>query len=120
MGDSLAGVVALAYPEVLYQGFGNVNAILEARGGDYAPLLLLQIVAAKIVTTSVCQRSGLVGGVYAPSIFMGEHRSAKSHHTLLLPAPLTIQLFSEGSVYIQSASARQKRHLGFSGRVFIV
>ncbi len=66
-----AGVVALAYPEVLYQGFGNVNAILEARGSDYAPLLLLQIVAAKIVTTAVCQRSGLVGGIYAPSIFLG-------------------------------------------------
>lgn len=66
-----AGVVALAYPEVLYQGFGNVNAILEARGSDYAPLLLLQIVAAKILTTAVCQRSGLVGGIYAPSIFMG-------------------------------------------------
>ncbi|EIE24595.1 Clc chloride channel [Coccomyxa subellipsoidea C-169] len=71
LGGLATGVVALAYPEVLYQGFGNVNAILEARGGDYAPLLLLQIVAAKIVTTSVCQRSGLVGGVYAPSIFMG-------------------------------------------------
>ncbi|KAK9909773.1 hypothetical protein WJX75_007259 [Coccomyxa subellipsoidea] len=71
LGGLATGVVALAYPEVLYQGFGNVNGILEARGGDYAPLLLLQIVAAKILTTSVCQRSGLVGGVYAPSIFMG-------------------------------------------------
>ena len=33
--------------------------------------MLLQIVAAKVVTTSICQRSGLVGGIYAPSIFMG-------------------------------------------------
>ena len=77
-----AGVVALAYPEVLYQGFGNVNAILEARGSDYAPLLLLQIVAAKILTTAVCQRSGLVGGIYAPSIFMGaQPPSLKTYHT---------------------------------------
>lgn len=67
----LAGLVALAYPEVLYQGFGNVNAILEARQAEYAPVLLLQIVAAKILTTAICQRSGLVGGIYAPSIFMG-------------------------------------------------
>ncbi len=71
LGGLATGLIALAYPEVLYQGFGNVNAILEARGSDYAPAVLLQIVAAKVVTTSICQRSGLVGGIYAPSIFMG-------------------------------------------------
>ena len=71
LGGLGTGLIALAYPEVLYQGFGNVNAILEARGSDYAPAVLLQIVAAKVVTTSICQRSGLVGGIYAPSIFMG-------------------------------------------------
>ena len=73
LGGLGTGLIALAYPEVLYQGFGNVNAILEARGSDYAPAVLLQIVAAKVVTTSICQRSGLVGGIYAPSIFMGGH-----------------------------------------------
>lgn len=71
LGGLGTGLIALAYPEVLYQGFGNVNAILEARGSDYAPAVLLQIVAAKVVTTCLCQRSGLVGGIYAPSIFMG-------------------------------------------------
>jgi H+/Cl- antiporter ClcA len=50
---------------------GNVNAILDARPADYAPLLLLQIVAAKITTTAVCRGAGLVGGIYAPSIFIG-------------------------------------------------
>lgn len=71
LGGLATGLVALAYPEVLYQGFGNVNAILEARGSDYAPAVLLQIVAAKVAVTTICQRSGLVGGIYAPSIFMG-------------------------------------------------
>ena len=75
LGGLGTGLIALAYPEVLYQGFGNVNAILEARGSDYAPAVLLQIVAAKVVTTSICQRSGLVGGIYAPSIFMGTRRA---------------------------------------------
>ena len=48
-----------------------MNAILEASGADYAPGVLLQIVGAKIATTAICRSSGLVGGVYAPSIFMG-------------------------------------------------
>ena len=31
----------------------------------------LQIVIAKVLTTAICRSSGLVGGVYAPSIFLG-------------------------------------------------
>ncbi|BDA42741.1 probable H(+)/Cl(-) exchange transporter ClcA [Coccomyxa sp. Obi] len=93
LGGLATGVVALAYPEVLYQGFGNVNAILEARGSDYAPLLLLQIVAAKILTTAVCQRSGLVGGIYAPSIFMGAALgSAFGGIAALVGTPLGLQV----------------------------
>ncbi|CAG9465241.1 unnamed protein product [Pedinophyceae sp. YPF-701] len=112
---ALAGVVtglaALAYPEVTYQGFANVNDVMNiASGGQskaaaelaaklvseqqsfiddlfdlvpkdlakapntpfvYGPGLLMQIVAAKVVTTSVAKESGLVGGLFAPSILMG-------------------------------------------------
>ncbi len=71
LGGLFTGIVALRYPEVLYQGFGNVNAILQNKA-NYAPWLLLQILGMKIICTSVCRGSGLVGGIYAPSIFMGE------------------------------------------------
>lgn len=70
LGGLFTGIVALRYPEVLYQGFGNVNAILQNKA-NYAPWLLLQILGMKIICTSVCRGSGLVGGIYAPSIFMG-------------------------------------------------
>ena len=72
LGGLCSGAVALAFPEILYQGFGNVNALLELRSEVYAPLLLLQMLGAKVVVTAVCRGSGLVGGIYAPSIFMGE------------------------------------------------
>jgi len=71
LGGLCTGTVALAFPEILYQGFGNVNALLEQTSADYAPLLLLQMLGAKVVVTAVCRGSGLVGGIYAPSIFMG-------------------------------------------------
>lgn len=70
IGGLVTGLMALQYPEVLYQGFGNVNAILQNRD-HFAPLLLFQILAVKIFCTSVSKGSGLVGGAYAPSIFMG-------------------------------------------------
>ena len=71
IGGCITGLVAVQFPEVLYQGFGNVNAILQNRD-HFPPLLLFQILAVKILCTSVSKGSGLVGGTYAPSIFMGE------------------------------------------------
>lgn len=65
-----------------------MNAILQARAADYAPVLLLQIVAAKIATTAVCRGSGLVGGIYAPSIFIGT--LAKPLRVTVLPCALCI------------------------------
>jgi len=75
LGGLCTGVVGLAFPEILYQGFGNVNALLELRSEVYAPVLLLQMLGAKVVVTAVCRGSGLVGGIYAPSIFMGMFHS---------------------------------------------
>ncbi|OMP05338.1 Cystathionine beta-synthase, core [Corchorus capsularis] len=73
VGGLSVGLIALAYPEILYWGFQNVDILLESRpfvkglSGD----LLFQLVAVKIMTTSLCRASGLVGGYYAPSLFIG-------------------------------------------------
>ena len=70
-GGVTTGICALFFPEVLYEGFDNVNSVLSAPSGDYSATVLLQIVALKIVATSVSRGSGLRGGIYAPSIFIG-------------------------------------------------
>lgn len=80
VGGVTSGIIALSFPEILYQGYGNVNALLELRTEDYAPPVLLQMLAAKVFATAVCRGSGLVGGIYAPSIFMGT--SFPPHTTL--------------------------------------
>jgi CBS domain-containing protein len=73
LGGISVGLIALAYPEVLYWGFENVDILLESQPFQKAPPadLLLQLVAAKIVATSLSRASGLVGGYYAPSLFIG-------------------------------------------------
>ncbi|KAJ7258822.1 hypothetical protein O6H91_19G008700 [Diphasiastrum complanatum] len=73
IGGLCVGLVALAYPEVLYWGFENVDVLLESRPWVRGPPvnLLLQLVGAKLLATSICRGSRLVGGIYAPSIFMG-------------------------------------------------
>lgn len=72
-GGLATGLIALQYPEILYWGFDNVDLLLESRPfmKTLSADLLLQLVAVKIVATSLCRASGLVGGYYAPSLFIG-------------------------------------------------
>ncbi|KAJ7546555.1 hypothetical protein O6H91_08G044500 [Diphasiastrum complanatum] len=58
---------------VLYWGFTNIDEILHSGKTASAPgvSLLTQLLAAKVVATALCKGSGLVGGVYAPSLFIG-------------------------------------------------
>ncbi|XP_058753034.1 chloride channel protein CLC-e [Vicia villosa] len=73
LGGLSVGFIALLYPEILYWGFENVDILLESRPfvKGLSTDLLLQLVAVKIVATSLCRASGLVGGYYAPSLFIG-------------------------------------------------
>ncbi|KAH9652654.1 chloride channel protein CLC-f [Citrus sinensis] len=68
-----AGIIALRYPGILYWGFTNVEEILHTGKTASAPgiWLLTQLAAAKVVATALCKGSGLVGGLYAPSLMIG-------------------------------------------------
>lgn len=73
LGGLGAGIIALKYPGVLYWGFTNVDEILHTGKTASAPgiWLLVQLSAAKVVATALCKGSGLVGGLYAPSLMIG-------------------------------------------------
>ncbi|KAJ9153284.1 hypothetical protein P3X46_026740 [Hevea brasiliensis] len=73
LGGLAVGTIALAYPEILYWGFENVDILLESRPfvKGLSAGLLLQLIGVKIVATSLCRASGLAGGYYAPSLFIG-------------------------------------------------
>ncbi|XP_073154441.1 chloride channel protein CLC-f isoform X2 [Henckelia pumila] len=73
LGGLGAGLIALNYPGILYWGFTNVDEILHTGKTASAPgiWLLAQLSAAKVVATALCKGSGLVGGLYAPSLMIG-------------------------------------------------
>lgn len=73
LGGLGAGMIALRYPGILYWGFTNVDEILHTGKSASAPgiWLLTQLAGAKVVATALCKGSGLVGGVYAPSLMIG-------------------------------------------------
>lgn len=73
LGGLIVGLLALMYPEVLYWGFENVDILLESRPftSGLSATILVQLIGVKILATSICRASGLVGGYYAPSLFIG-------------------------------------------------
>jgi CIC family chloride channel protein len=62
------GLMALQLPEVLGVGYETVNAALTESLGLGLALVLL---GAKLLATSLCIGSGMSGGIFAPSLFLG-------------------------------------------------
>ncbi|MCX7594493.1 MAG: chloride channel protein [Fischerella sp.] len=69
LGGACIGVMALQLPQILGIGYGVLEAILC---GEQFPLPLLGLLlVAKVIATSISLGSGLVGGVFAPAMFLG-------------------------------------------------
>ncbi len=66
----LVGVLGLALPDVLGEGYDTVRTVIE---GNYAPGLLLVALhlLAKVAATSATIGSGGTGGIFAPCLVIG-------------------------------------------------
>ena len=68
LGGAVLGCLALVLPQVLGVGYETVNAALADNLTLKMAVILL---AAKLVATAVCIGSGMSGGIFAPSLFLG-------------------------------------------------
>ena len=64
----LLGLLLLAVPQMYGVGYGVLQ---QAVAGHYAALVLVGLLVAKILATSLTMWIGGSGGVFAPSLFMG-------------------------------------------------
>ena len=78
IGALTCGIVGVFYPQVLFFGYETLNGLLSNNAIPTATLLTLLI--AKIFTTAVSAGSGLVGGTFAPSLFLGGMCGASYHN----------------------------------------
>jgi len=67
-GALLVGICAVALPQIMGNGYEHIQDALD---GKLAWPLMLYLVAAKIVATSLTLGSGGVGGTFAPSLYIG-------------------------------------------------
>lgn len=67
-GAFLVGVMGVAFPQVMGVGYRWMN---DALLGEISIYLLLALVFVKMIATGVTLGSGLSGGVFGPSLFIG-------------------------------------------------
>ncbi len=67
-GAFLIGCMAMAYPQIMGDGYHFIETVLNGEG---AILLLLALVFLKIIATAITLGSGGAGGVFAPALFIG-------------------------------------------------
>lgn len=69
LGGLVVGVVALQLPQILGIGYETVEAML--RDVEFSLGLLVALLIVKLLVTAISLGSGLVGGVFAPAMFLG-------------------------------------------------
>lgn len=63
------GITGIFLPQVFGAGYETIERILS--GENPGILLLLVLVAAKLILTSISIGGGFMGGIFAPSLFLG-------------------------------------------------
>jgi len=100
LGGLAVGGLVLAVPQVAGSGVGEIQAVLAA---GLPAWYLLSAAGLKLVATSLTLRSGGVGGILAPSLFIGAMLGAGFAQALALPVDSFALV---GMAAIFSAAAR--------------
>jgi len=68
LGGMLVGIIGVGFPQVFGNGYEFIETVLHGEG---LWLVLIGLVLIKAVATSITIGSGLPGGLFAPSLFIG-------------------------------------------------
>ncbi len=85
VGGAIVGIVALKFPQVTGIGYETIEAMLQ--DVQFSLPLLISMLAIKLLMTSISLGSGLVGGLFAPSMFLGATMGAIYGKSLVLLFP---------------------------------
>ncbi len=69
IGGAIVGLVALPLPQVMGVGYETVEAMLQ--DVKFSLPLLILLLGTKLLMTALSLGSGLVGGIFAPAMFLG-------------------------------------------------
>jgi len=67
----IVGVIGVFLPQILGTGRETMNAVLNQSGTEFSIALLLGLSLAKMIASTISLGGGFVGGMFAPSLFVG-------------------------------------------------
>jgi CIC family chloride channel protein len=79
LGGLLLGCLALQVPQVMGVGYDTVNSALD---GSLPLRLGLLLLVCKLAATAMCIGSGMSGGIFAPSLYLGAALGTVTGHVL--------------------------------------
>ncbi|WP_373540605.1 chloride channel protein [Chamaesiphon sp.] len=97
IGGAIVGIVALKFPQVTGIGYETIEAMLQ--DVQFSIVLLVSILVVKLLMTAVSLGSGLVGGLFAPSMFLGATMGAIYGKSLVLLFPSLSGLIAAPPAY---------------------
>jgi chloride channel protein, CIC family len=71
IAGAVVGVIAVFLPQIMGTGRETMNALLNEGSREFAVPLLLALVVGKMLATTISLGGGFVGGMFAPSLFVG-------------------------------------------------
>ncbi|MBK8027337.1 MAG: chloride channel protein [Chloroflexi bacterium] len=71
LAGALVGLVAIFLPQIMGTGREVMSDVLNSSEAEYTILFLVLLGAAKLLMTTVSIAGGFVGGLFAPSLFVG-------------------------------------------------
>ena len=77
-GGLFCGIIAVFFPQTLFVGYTTLDQLIGGKIQLAFPLLI-QLLSLKLVLSSFALGSGLVGGVFAPSLFFGAAAGTAYH-----------------------------------------
>jgi H+/Cl- antiporter ClcA len=91
IGGLLCGLIGLVFPQILFFGYETLNSLLAK--SSLPTMTLLSLLVVKTIATALAAGSGLVGGTFAPSLFLGAMTGAAFHNivdsVLVVPGSIT-------------------------------
>ena len=88
IGGLCVGAIALQFPQILGIGYETVEAML--RDVQFSLPLLLSLLVLKLAATAISLGSGLVGGLFAPAMFLGASLGAAYGKLMAIVLPLSL------------------------------
>jgi len=90
IGGFACGVVSIFYPQVLFFGYDTLDTLVQGTS-RYSPFDFAIFGVLKIFLSAVCAGAGLVGGTFAPSLFLGAINGTAYHDVVTMILDLLAQ-----------------------------